>query len=106
LFTIKDAKKGQKLPSICGFLRKSGCKDLWLAAYLRTQNIPLIAIDRMGAHSIFYFEESERLHECVEQYVQDKAVVNLKSFRASLYDLKRLSAGDIPLPQEKGGIRE
>ncbi len=84
--------------------KRVGCKDIWLAAYVKANDIPLIDIERQGNHSIFFFEESDKLTQLIEEYVKDRAVINIKVIKAALYSLKSLAVGDIPLT-EKGDLR-
>jgi len=77
---------------------KIACKDLYLGAFLRSQGIPMIDIERRANHSIFYFEESEKARELIDLYIRDKATASVIALRNSLRDLKSLVSGDIPMP--------
>ena len=72
-------------------------KDLYLSAYLKSEGIPLESFRRLGSHTIFTFQENEKIVELINNYITDRARINVKVFRNSLRDLKSLASGDIPV---------
>lgn len=82
-------------------MNKIEIKDLYLASYLLAAGIPLESFEKRDRHSVFIFQNNEKVGELVNQYIKDEANVNIRLFRNSLRDLKSLVSGDIPIPQNR-----
>jgi len=80
-------------------MNKIEIKDLYLSAYLKSVGIPLISFETRNRHTIFVFQNDEKIGELINDYIRDEANINIKLFRNSLRDLKSLASGDIPNPK-------
>jgi hypothetical protein len=76
-------------------------KDLYLSAYLKSEGIPLISFKSRNGHTVFIFQNDEKIGELINDYIKDQASINIKIFRNSLRDLKSLASGDIPIPKSE-----
>lgn len=63
-------------------------KDLYLCAFLLNENQNLIRMENEGSKCWFIFENTEKLNELVNDYWQNKAITNIKSYVDKVRDLK------------------
>lgn len=82
-------------------MEKIEIKDLYLAAFLKSNGIHLDSFEPHNRHTVFIFQNNEKAGELIDQYIKDNAKINIKIFRNSLRDLKSLASGDIPIPQKR-----
>ena len=61
-------------------MEKIEIKDLYLAAYLKSEGIPLDSFEYRDRHTVFIFQDDNRVGELINNYIRDLAKINIKTF--------------------------
>ncbi len=76
-------------------------KDIYLAAYLKSEGITLESFEKRDQYTVFIFRNNDKVGKLIDQYIRDEAKINIKLFRNNLKDLKSIACGDIPVPRNR-----
>lgn len=71
--------------------------DLYLAAYFKAKGLALIGAEKRRGYPSFCFEPAENTDSLIRLFVEDSAMINVKSFKHSLRDPKNIISGDFPV---------
>ena len=70
-------------------------KEFYLSAYLIASGVPMRSHQRLNNVPNFCFEDSERLHELVEEYYSPSCLVNPVAYGNALRNLKSIIHANI-----------